>query len=175
VIVEGVVVSTRVGPDTQGRPETITLVRPLDVLKGDVGEALVLHQLGGTLPDGRKALLVGSPRYTPGTHVLVFAIARPEGDYQTAEMLLGKFDVARDASGRLFAVPALAGSDAARLGEYELLQRDGAAASTVKSQLGRPRALDAFFATCSKRTSAAPIRASVIRKTPERAAPRRTG
>ena len=80
VIVEGVVFSTAVGPDAQGRPETITRIRPLDVLKGYVGDALVLHQLGGSLPDGRKTQLVGSPRYTVGTRVLVFAIARPEGD-----------------------------------------------------------------------------------------------
>ena len=143
-IVEGIVVSTRVAPDARGRPETLTVVRPLDVLKGDLGGALVLHQLGGALPDGRITLLAGSPRYAIGAHVLVFAIARPEGDYQTAEMLFGKFDVSRDASGRLFAVPALAGSDAARVSEFELLQRDGSTKAAVKSQLGRPRALDAF-------------------------------
>lgn len=143
-IVEGIVASTRVAPDARGRPETITVVRPLDVLKGDVGSVLVLHQLGGALPDGRTTILAGSPRYAVGTHVLVFAIARPEGDYQTAEMLFGKFEVSRDASGRLFAVPALAGSDAARVTEFELLQRDGTAKASVKSQLGKPRALDAF-------------------------------
>jgi len=143
-IVDGIVASTRVAPDARGRPETITVVRPLDVLKGDVGGALVLHQLGGTLPDGRTTMLVGSPRYAVGARVLVFAIARPDGDYQTAEMLFGKFDVSRDASGRVFAVPALAGSDAARVTEYEVLQRDGAAKTSIKAQLGRPRALDAF-------------------------------
>ena len=143
-IVEGIVASTRVAPDARGRAETITVVRPLDVLKGDVGSALVLHQLGGALPDGRTTILAGSPRYAIGAHVLVFAIARPEGDYQTAEMLFGKFDVARDASGRLFAVPALAGSDAARVSEFEVLQRDGTAKASVKSQLGKPRALDSF-------------------------------
>jgi hypothetical protein len=52
-------------------------------------------------------LLSGRPEYAPGEEVLVFAIGREEGEFQTAEMLLGKFGVERDESGRLFAVPAL--------------------------------------------------------------------
>jgi hypothetical protein len=144
-IVDGVVLSTRASADPEGRPETITVIAPIDVLKGHVGDMLLLHQLGGSLPDGRASMLGGSPRYMPGTEVLVFAIARPEGDYQTAEMLLGKFDVSRDASGRLFAVPALAGSDAGRVTEFELLQRDAdTKASSVKAHLGVPRELAAF-------------------------------
>jgi hypothetical protein len=111
-IVQGVVVSTRVTADARGRPETITVIRPIDVLKGRVDGDLVLHQLGGRLPEGGGLDFPGSPQYTPGTQVLVFAIARAEGDYQTAEMLLGKFEIDRDASGTLFAVPALSGADA---------------------------------------------------------------
>jgi len=53
VIVHGVVVSSHVGEDALGRPETITIITPLEVLKGHVSGALVLHQLGGELPDGR--------------------------------------------------------------------------------------------------------------------------
>ena len=34
--------------------------------------------------------------------MLVFAIARPEGDYQTAELLLGKFDIQKDEEGTSF-------------------------------------------------------------------------
>ncbi len=141
-IVQGIVLSTRVAPDAEGRPENVIVIRPLDVIKGRVGGELVLHQLGGRLPDGRAFDLPGSPRYTPGAEVLVFAIARPEGDYQTAEMLLGKFEVARDGAGRLFAVPALAGSDAPRAREYHVVPKALGAAAGV--DFGPPRELAAF-------------------------------
>ena len=67
----------------------------------------VLHQLGGELPDGRFFKLWGRPEYEAGHEVVVFAIARPEGDYQTAELVLGKFEVQQDERGVSFAVPAL--------------------------------------------------------------------
>ena len=41
--------------------------------------------------------------------MLVFAIERADGDYQTAELLLGKFDIKVDEAGASFAVPAFAG------------------------------------------------------------------
>jgi subtilase family serine protease len=110
VVVRGIVVSSAVSEDEAGRPETVSVITPLEVLKGQVPTALVLHQLGGELPDGRFMKLWGRPEYEAGHEVLVFAIARPEGDYQTAEMLLGKFEIQQDEQGTLFAVPALAAS-----------------------------------------------------------------
>ena len=79
MIVHGVVVANQVGEDALGRPETITIITPLEVLKGHVSGALVLHQLGGELPDGRFFKLWGRPEYEAGHEVVVFAIARPEG------------------------------------------------------------------------------------------------
>jgi subtilase family serine protease len=107
VIVHGIVVSSRVAEDSIGRPETVTVVAPLEVLKGRISGTLVLHQLGGQLPDGRFFKMWGRPEYEPGHEVIVFAIARAEGGYQTAELLLGKFDISRDELGGAFAVPAL--------------------------------------------------------------------
>ena len=96
VVVHGVVVSSRTVEDSLGRPETVTVIEPLEVLKGRIFGALVIHQLGGELPDGRFLKLWGRPEYQAGHEVVVFAIARPEGDFQTAELLLGKFEVAMD-------------------------------------------------------------------------------
>ena len=107
VIVHGIVVSSDVTVDGEGRPEMLTVIEPLEVLKGRLSGNLVLHQLGGRLPDGRFFKLWGAPEYLPGREVIVFAIARPQGEYQTAEMLLGKFDVKKDERGVAFAVPAL--------------------------------------------------------------------
>ena len=45
-IVRGVVVSTSVETDAEGRPETISVIQPLEVVKGNVPGALVLRQLG---------------------------------------------------------------------------------------------------------------------------------
>ena len=108
VIVHGVVLSSDMTVDDLGRPETLTFIGPLSVLKGQVSGNLVLHQAGGTLPDGRFFKLWGRPEYVPGREVVVFAIARAKGEYETAEMLLGKFEVRQDDAGERFAVPDLA-------------------------------------------------------------------
>jgi hypothetical protein len=108
VIVHGIVVSSEMTVDELGRPETLTIIEPLSVLKGRLSGSLVLHQLGGTLPDGRFFMLWGRPEYVPGREIVVFAIARARGEYETAEMLLGKFEVWQDATGNRFAVPDLA-------------------------------------------------------------------
>ncbi|MGH9366669.1 MAG: matrixin family metalloprotease, partial [Thermoanaerobaculia bacterium] len=108
LVVYGVVASSETVEDPRGRPETVTEIQPILVVKGALAGNLVLRQAGGVLPDGRFFKLWGRPEYTVGHEVIVFAIARPEGDYQTAEMLLGKFEVERDDAGRLFAVPDLA-------------------------------------------------------------------
>jgi hypothetical protein len=107
VVVRGIVVSTEPAIDSLGRPETVTVIMPLEVLKGQVASVLVLHQLGGKLPDGRFFKLWGRPEYRRGHEVIVFALARPEGDYQTAELVLGKFEIQNDEAGQVFAVPAL--------------------------------------------------------------------
>jgi hypothetical protein len=105
VIVHGTVTSSTVGEDAQGRPETITVVSPMEVVKGALSGNLTLHQLGGQLPDGRSFKIWGRPEYRLGSEVLVFAIARLEGDYQTAELMLGKFEVYKDQQNRRFAIP----------------------------------------------------------------------
>ncbi|HYK41080.1 MAG TPA: IPT/TIG domain-containing protein [Thermoanaerobaculia bacterium] len=107
VVVYGIVQSSEVTVDEQGRPETLTFIEPISVLKGTLSGSLVLHQLGGILPDGRYLKMWGRPEYVPGREVVVFAIARPEGEYQTAEMMLGKFEVRQDSTGARFAVPDL--------------------------------------------------------------------
>ena len=108
VIVRGIVETSDVTVDASGRPETLTVIRPLELMKGELRGDLVIHQAGGTLPDGRFFRLWGRPEYEPGEEVVVFAIARAEGGFQTAEMLLGKFTVREDGTGRRFAVPDLA-------------------------------------------------------------------
>lgn len=144
VIVHGVVVSTHSAADALGRAESISVIHPVDVLKGRLPGDLVLHQLGGTLPDGSALDVGGRPEYEPGTQVLVFAIARPEGDYQTAEMLLGKFEIFRDASGTLYALPALAGTDAKRAAEFQPLPGGTADARRGKPDFGPARELVAI-------------------------------
>ena len=110
VVVHGIVLSNRQQADVLGRPETVTVIQPLELVKGRLPRAapLVIHQTGGTLPDGRFFHLWGRPEYEEGREVIVFAIARPLGDFETAEMLLGKFEVWEDAKGTRFAVPDIA-------------------------------------------------------------------
>ena len=147
VIVHGVVVSSHVGEDALGRPETISSIMPFEVLKGDVSGALVLHQLGGELPDGRFFKLWGRPEYKVGHEVIVFAIARPEGNYQTAELLLGKFQVQQDEHGASFAVPALIADTPAHvtvMRKHPVGGPDGLDATSLDETLA-PRELDGFL------------------------------
>jgi subtilase family serine protease len=147
VVVRGIVVSSSVSEDSAGRPETVSVIEPLDVLKGKVPGVLVLHQLGGELPDGRFLKLWGRPEYEPGYEVLVFAIERPEGDYQTTEMLLGKFEVQQDEGGTLFAVPAFAGKAAEVTVVYAPpnIESGGVTGSTALPGLDAPRELSGFL------------------------------
>ncbi|MDQ2977708.1 MAG: FG-GAP-like repeat-containing protein, partial [Acidobacteriota bacterium] len=108
VVVHGIVLSSDVTVDSLGRPETLSIIQPLAVLKGRLTGSLVLHQLGGELPDGTFFKMWGRPEYVPGREVIVFAIARRGGEHETAEMLLGKFEVAQDEAGNRFAVSELA-------------------------------------------------------------------
>jgi len=108
LIVHGVVVSSDVTMDERGRPEMLTVIEPLAIVKGRLSGSLILHQLGGVLPDGRFLQIWGRPDYKPGREVLVFATRRAEGEYQTAEMMLGKFEVWQDELGTRFAIPDLA-------------------------------------------------------------------
>jgi hypothetical protein len=105
VVVHGIVLSSDPQPAENGLVETITVIRPLEVIKGRLDGDLVLHQLGGRLPDGRFVQIWGRPEYTPAREVVVFAIGRAEGGFQTAELLLGKFEVQVDERSFLFAVP----------------------------------------------------------------------
>lgn len=147
VIVHGVVVSSHVGEDALGRPETITSITPLEVLKGHVSGVLVLHQLGGELPDGRFFKLWGRPEYEAGHEVVVFAIARPEGDHQTAELVLGKFAVQHDERGVSFAVPALAADAHVQVTVMRRRQAPGPGGleATPPGDILAPRELDGFL------------------------------
>jgi hypothetical protein len=107
VVVHGIVMSSDVVAGERW-PETVTVIRPLRVLKGQLQGSLVLHQAGGRLSEEFVYHLPGRPEYTVGEEVVVFAIGRDEGDFQTAEMVLGKFAVESDERGVLYAVPGLA-------------------------------------------------------------------
>jgi hypothetical protein len=106
-VVHGVVVSTAVAESVDGYPETVTTIRTLEVLKGSVGEELVLRDLGGELPDGRFFKMWGRAEYEVGAEVVVFATPHRLSGFQTAQMLLGKFDVLADQKGRRYVLSSL--------------------------------------------------------------------
>jgi hypothetical protein len=167
IIVHGVVLSSDATVDRLGRPETLTVIEPLAVLKGRLTGSHVLHQTGGTLPDGRFFKLWGRPEYVPGREVVVFAIASPEGDYQTAEMLLGKFEVCADGAGKRFSIPDLAISShpgvEIREGRQAAVSQSadagdpacgvsaplGAAPERIHPDIRLPRSLDPFLVSLS--------------------------
>ena len=172
VVVYGIIVSSDVTVDDTGRPETLTFIEPLSVLKGRLSGPLVLHQAGGTLPDGRFFKLWGRPEYVPGREVVVFAIARARGEYETAEMMLGKFEVWQDETGDRFAVPDLAigihpGVDVHLAPKKERGARGGEAAADISGESvpgtgyeKKPRLLALFLASLRTGNLAADVSAT---------------
>jgi hypothetical protein len=102
VVLEGVVVRVEVRRSRRGFPETWSTVRPERVFKGPFRGDLVLRDRGGELPDGSGLEVFGRPDYVVGRRILVFAVPHPEGEWQTAEFTLGKFEVWRDRAGRRY-------------------------------------------------------------------------
>ena len=149
VVVHGVVISSDVAEDAFGRPETVSLIEPIAVLKGSLRGDLVLHQLGGELPDGRAFQMWGRPEYVPGREVIVFAIARAAGDYETAEMMLGKFEVQSDEAGNRFAVPDLASGVIAGVHVWPRQEPSADSAfpvERIERESHAPRRLEAYLA-----------------------------
>src|SRR5258706_3607956 len=146
VVVRGVVVSNEVSEDSLGRPQTVTVISLLEVLKGEVPGSFVLRELGGDLPDGRFFKLFGRPEYQPGHEVVVFALARPGGDYQTAELLLGKFEIQKDDAEQMFAVPSLAADASSGVTVTRPRAKDSPAdGEGPLADSAAPRDLDAFL------------------------------
>ena len=102
VIVEGIVLRVDPFESSRGLPETQATIRVLQLFKGRLAGDLVVRDRGGVLPDGRWLQIYGRPDYVVGRRVVVFAIPHPDGEYQTAEFTLGKFEVWKDESGRRF-------------------------------------------------------------------------
>jgi PKD repeat protein len=102
VIVEGVVLRVEPFESSRGFPETQTTIRVTQTFKGRIPGDLVVRDRGGVLPDGRWLKMFGRPDYVVGRRVLVFAVPHPDGQFQTAEFTLGKFEIWKDAAGRRF-------------------------------------------------------------------------
>lgn len=102
VIVEGVVVRVDPFESSRGLPETQTTIRVLRLFKGRLTGDLLVRDRGGVLPGGRWLKIYGRPDYVVGRRVIVFAIPHPDGEHQTAEFTLGKFEVWKDGAGKRF-------------------------------------------------------------------------
>jgi PKD repeat protein len=140
-IVYGVVVSTGVSESADGYPETVTTIRAMEVLKGTVGEELVLRDLGGELPDGRFFRMWGRAEYEIGAEVVVFATPHRLSGYQTAQMLLGKFDVLADEKDRRYVLSSLRTSTR----EGVSVEKSADAAGPGLHSMSGPRSLDSFL------------------------------
>ncbi|MBC8647368.1 MAG: hypothetical protein H7X85_09415 [Thermoanaerobaculia bacterium] len=102
VIVEGTVVSVAPRENRDGFPETETTIAVTRTFRGAPRARLRLRDLGGRLVDGRWLKIWGRPDYVVGRRVIVFAVPHPEGEFQTAELTLGKFEIWKDSAGRRF-------------------------------------------------------------------------
>lgn len=96
LVIAGRVLSTR-PVLIDGAVWTETLIVVDKELKGSAPSVVTIRELGGKLPEG-EMVVFGTPRYVAGERVLAFLIATPRGDFQTADLFVGKFSerIARD-------------------------------------------------------------------------------
>jgi len=86
IIVEGRVVEVRT-VRTEGRIETIAIVRVRQVHKGEVGRRIQVHALGGEIRD-RRMVVQGAPNFAKGDKVLLFLYS-DEGSWRSVGMFQG--------------------------------------------------------------------------------------
>lgn len=81
--------------------ETVTTMRVDEAVKGPfrAGESFAIVELGGIV-DGIGYLVPGSPRYSEGERVVVFAETNSRGSWVTKAMAVGAFAFASDRRGR---------------------------------------------------------------------------
>jgi hypothetical protein len=104
VVVHGIVISAEVQTLPNGSPQTVSVIEPLEVLKGGLPGSLIIREEGAIASDGTGFDLASPPDFVPGREVVVFALSRPQGDFQTMFGRSGKFEVWKDQSGAPFAV-----------------------------------------------------------------------
>ena len=95
VIVHGRVLRTgsRLVIDPAGtQPHTLTELDVYEPIKGDVGDRIVIDEIGGTVQD-RGMWIEGTPRYRQGEECVLFLRALPDGTYRTYAMAQGHFEV----------------------------------------------------------------------------------
>ena len=100
-IARGVVERTTVHAAPGGlRPFTATELLVTDALKGALGARLIIRELGGAI-DGRRVVVLGTPRYEVGEEVLVFLRDHPDapGAFRTCGMTQGRFTIRRGTPG----------------------------------------------------------------------------
>jgi hypothetical protein len=73
-------------------PHTLTEIAVIEPLKGDVGERIVIDEIGGTYQGGGM-WIEGTPRYRRGEETVVFLRALPGGHFRTYGMAQGHFEV----------------------------------------------------------------------------------
>lgn len=73
-------------------PHTTSELAVHEWLKGVGGERVVVDELGGDVPGGRR-WIAGTPRYAVGDEVVVFLRRLPEGRYRTLGLSQGRFEV----------------------------------------------------------------------------------
>lgn len=98
VIVEGSVVRS-VPVSRDGAIWTETTLSVDRTLKGDAAGEIIIREVGGEI-DGRITKIWGAPQYAAGEHVMAFLTPTPRGDYQTMDLMVGKFSEQQTVSGR---------------------------------------------------------------------------
>ncbi|RLB54420.1 MAG: hypothetical protein DRJ42_09200 [Deltaproteobacteria bacterium] len=143
-IVHGVVVSTgtRLVMDDEGaEPHTLTTIRVIESLKGDLGSTVIVRERGGET-QGRGMWIAGTPRYAVGEEVVVFLerwTTRPNA-LRTFGMIQGKFRVRHTLGGG----PASVERDLDGVGFAQWA--DDGTMSVEHREAGPAAALDTFLA-----------------------------
>jgi hypothetical protein len=98
-IIVGRVLGSHVESSPRYGIETVTDVDVQEVLKGEAGPVVRIHEPGGILGD-EGLLIAGVPALAGGDRVLLLLHQRDNGDYTISDLQLGSFHFAKDTAGQ---------------------------------------------------------------------------
>jgi Matrixin len=99
-VVIGSVEGLRSGAEPGGAIRTEVEVRVERVLKGTLSSSTLYLTEPGGVAAGRREVVFGAPSYSVGERVVVFIRVAADGSLRTNQLVLGKFSIEADESGR---------------------------------------------------------------------------
>ena len=134
-ILRGRVLTVSSAPDSadSSRLYTYTVVRVLEVFKGEVNQRRVVIKEEGGQVGSRGQIIWGTPQFLPGENVILYLTTRRDGSLRVHEMFLGKFNIVEDlTTGRQLVTRSSADENVSVLRSHALARAAGEATEEME-------------------------------------------